>query len=408
MYGNFKLEKFIESITGREESLFLADIEANRDRLAKQIEQRNVLAIGAAGTIGSSFIRALLPFRPSQVVVVDINENGLTELVRDCRSTWQLPMPPSFITYPVNFNDAVFGRLFEAHGPFDIVANFAAHKHVRSEKDLFSVEAMLENNVFRARDLLDRLAKRPPRHFFCVSTDKAANPVNIMGASKKMMEDLIMAWRDRLPVTTARFANVAFSNGSLLQGFLERLVRGQPLSAPSDVRRYFVSPRESGQICMLACLLGEPGEVMFPKLSPDLDTRTFSDICAALLRALELEPVVCASEDEARQRAAHRRPEERGYPVYFFTSDTTGEKDEEEFVADREQADLTRFRSLGVIKVPEHRAGRGRAELDQTIETLRGYLRSPAACKEGVVERLSSYLGNFHHVETGRNLDQRM
>lgn len=408
MYGQFNLDHFISSITGRQDSLFLTDIDAHRDQLAERISGRNVLAIGAAGTIGASFVRALLPFRPAKVVVVDTNENGLTELIRDCRSTWQLPMPETFITYPVNFSDPVFARLMAAHGPFDIVANFAAHKHVRSEKDLFSVEAMLENNVFRARDLLTRLAEAPPQRFFCVSTDKAANPVNIMGASKKMMEDLIMAWRDRLPVTTARFANVAFSNGSLLQGFLERLMRGQPLSAPSDVRRYFVSPRESGQICMLACLLGQPGEILFPKLSSKTDTRTFSDIGSALLAALGLEPQLCASEEEARQRAAQRKPDDRRYPVYYFRSDTTGEKDEEEFVADGEAADYARFSALGVIQAPTDRPDRGREDLNQTIDTLRQYLASPDASKEGIVERLSTYLGNFRHVETGRNLDQRM
>ena len=408
MLGQFNLEAFVSKVTGREQSLFVDDIEANRSMLAERIGGARVLAIGAAGTIGSSFVRALLPFEPAKVVVVDTSENELTELVRDCRSTWQLPMPRDFITYPVNFSDPIFDRILDAHGPFDIVANFAAHKHVRSEKDLFSIEAMLENNVFRARDLLARLAEAPPRHFFCVSTDKAANPVNIMGASKRMMEDLIMAWRETLPVTTARFANVAFSNGSLLQGFLERLIRGQPLSAPSDVRRYFVSPKESGQICMRACLLGRPGEVLFPKLDASTDTRTFSDIGTALLRELGLEAVVCASEDEARQRAADRRATDTTYPVYYFSSDTTGEKDEEEFVADGERADLSRFLALGVIEAPPGQSRRNRDQLDVTIATLRAYLRSPDASKEGVVRRLADYLGNFRHQETGRNLDQRM
>lgn len=408
MFGQFNLDEFIAGITGRRESLLQADLDAHRDTLARRIEGRSVLAIGAAGTIGAAFVKALLPFRPERVVVVDINENGLTELVRDCRSTWKLPVPDTFITYPVRFDDPVFARILAAHGPFDIVANFAAHKHVRSEKDLFSVEAMLENNVFRARDLLAQLATTPPEHFFCVSTDKAANPVNVMGASKKMMEDLIMAWRYRLPVTTARFANVAFSNGSLLQGFLERLLRGQPLSAPSDVRRYFVSPTESGQICMLACLLGEPGEILFPKLDSASDTRTFAEIGSNLLRTLGLEPVECATEEEARQRATQRKAGDREYPVYYFSSDTTGEKPEEEFVAEGEEADLERFSALGVIRAPGERPGRSAADLDRTIASLRTYLASPDADKAGIVERLSGYLGNFRHVETGRNLDQRM
>ena len=239
-----------DHITGRQESMFAADIEANRDKLRAEIERKSVLVIGGAGTIGSSYIRAVLPFRPSKLVVVDISENGLTELTRDLRSTYGMYVPEEYRTYPLSFADPVFEKIFRAEQGFDIVANFSAHKHVRSEKDKYSVQALLENNVLKARKLLDLLSEYPPRHFFCVSTDKAANPVNIMGASKKIMEEMIMAYSSRFKISTARFANVAFSNGSLLAGFIDRLMKRQPLSSPNDVKRYFVSPEESGQICM--------------------------------------------------------------------------------------------------------------------------------------------------------------
>ena len=262
------VNKFISDyITARPVSLFAQDIEANKVRLSEEIQGKKVLVIGGAGTIGSSYIRAILPFRPSELVVVDISENGLTELTRDLRSTYGTIVPEIYRTYPINYADPIFEKIFRESRGFDIVANFSAHKHVRSEKDQYSVEALIENNVIKARKLLDLLAEFPPRHFFCVSTDKAANPVNVMGASKKIMEDMILAYSDKFKVCTARFANVAFSNGSLLAGFIDRLMKKQPLAAPLDVKRYFVSPDESGQICMLACILGKNREIFFPKLS---------------------------------------------------------------------------------------------------------------------------------------------
>ena len=264
------VSNFIKNnITFRSRSMFLDDIEANRERLKEEIEGRSLLVIGGAGTIGSSYIRAVLPFRPSKLVVVDVSENGLTELTRDLRSTYGMYIPEDYRTYPLNFADPIFEKIFRKEGGFDIVANFSAHKHVRSEKDQYSVEALIENNVLKARKLLDLLVEMPPKHFFCVSTDKAANPVNIMGCSKKVMEEMIMAYSDKFKVTTARFANVAFSNGSLLAGFIERMMKRQPLSSPNDVKRYFVSPEESGQICMLACMLGRSGEIFFPKLGEE-------------------------------------------------------------------------------------------------------------------------------------------
>lgn len=399
----FNVEQFIaEKVTGRIQSLLADDMAANHDRLMQAISNKRVLVIGGAGTIGSSYIKAMLPFKPGRLVVVDINENGLTELVRDCRSRSDLELPKDFKSYPVNFGDRVFDKIFDQEGPFDIVANFAAHKHVRSEKDIYSIEAMIDNNVIRAKKLLDKLLQNPPQHFFCVSTDKAANPVNIMGASKKLMEEVILAYSGDIKITTARFANVAFSNGSLLAGFIERLMKQQPFSCPSDVKRYFVSPAESGQICLLACMLGESGEIIFPKLDPAKDLVSFKSIAVNLLNHLGYQPFECESEHHARNMAANHNGKQ--YPVYFFESETSGEKLYEEFYTQNEDLDLQRFHSLGVIRNAERR---DKKTLDDTIHHLEKLFRQKIS-KEDIVQALNSLLPTFQHIETGLNLDQKM
>ena len=262
------ISEFIKNyVTKREISFFENDLINNKEKLTKEIKGKSILVIGGAGTIGSSYIKAALRYHPSELVVVDINENGLTELTRTLRSDFNIIVPESYLTYPMSFNSEVFYKMFDSHGKFDIVANFAAHKHVRSEKDSFSIEAMIKNNVLDAKKFLDYLKQNKPSHFFCVSTDKAANPVNVMGGSKKMMENVIMSYSKYLKITTARFANVAFSNGSLLYGYIERLLQRQPISCPSDVKRFFVSPEESGEICLLTCILGNSGDIYFPKLN---------------------------------------------------------------------------------------------------------------------------------------------
>ena len=299
----FNVNKFIsECVTHRPNSMFVPDIEANNELLLQEIQDKSVCVIGGAGSIGSSFIKALLPFHPAKLVVIDLNENGLAELTRDIRSTNGLFVPQDYRPYTLNFADPIFARIFREEEGFDIVANFSAHKHVRSEKDKNSVQALIENNDIKAKKLMDLLSEFPPKHFFCVSTDKAANPVNIMGASKRIMEDLVMAYTDRFKVTTARFANVAFSNGSLPDGWLHRLQKKQPLAAPNDVKRYFVSPEESGQICMLACILGKSGEVFFPKLGEN-QMLTFSTICDDFIKANGLRKKECSSDEEAKKEA---------------------------------------------------------------------------------------------------------
>lgn len=401
----FHLTQFIkDKVTGRQTSMFAADIEANRECLAEEIGGKTVLVIGGAGTIGSSFIRALLPFRPAALVVVDINENGLTELTRDLRSTPGGYVPQEYVTYPMNFNDAVFDKMFRAHGGFDIVANFSAHKHVRSEKDVYSVEALLENNVLRARKLLRLLEEFPPRRYFCVSTDKAANPVNIMGGSKKIMEEMIMAYSGKFPVTTARFANVAFSNGSLPDGWMQRIARRQPLSAPNDVTRYFVSPDESGEICMLACMLGRSGEIYFPKLGKE-QVKVFSDIASDLLAAMGYTPVECGSETEAIAMAARLGDGDREYPVYYSGSNTTGEKPYEEFFTDSETTDMTRHRALGVVTGVQPRP---MAEIDALFGELTTAFGKPDTTKAEIVTIMKRFLRNFDHEEKGLNLDSKM
>ena len=403
MNNIFNIEKFIqEKITGRGKSLLANDLETYSAKLSQLIQGKSVLVIGGAGTIGSSYIKAMLPFKPGKLVVVDTNENGLTELVRDCRSREDLQLPKDFKSYPVNFGDKVFEKIFRNEGPFDIVANFAAHKHVRSEKDIYSIEAMIDNNVVRAKRFLDQLLEAPPQHFFCVSTDKAANPVNIMGASKKLMEEVILAYSDEMKITTARFANVAFSNGSLLAGFIERLMKQQPFSCPSDVKRYFVSPSESGQICLLACMLGNSGEILFPKLDPGKDLVSFKDIALKLLKELGYEPYECSSEQEARSMAVNFNGKQ--YPVYFFESDTAGEKLYEEFFTDNEDLDLERFHALGVIRNAERR---NKKELDSIIKELDSLFKQKIG-KEDVVKTLNKLLPTFQHIETGLNLDQKM
>lgn len=398
------IPKFIkEYITKRPTSLFTPDIAKYSDQLSEKIEGKNVLVIGGAGTIGSSYIKAVLKFKPAKLVVVDTNENGLTELTRDLRSAPDQYVPEEYITYPMSFGDPVFEKMFLAHGPFHIVANFAAHKHVRSEKDQFSIEAMIENNVFKAKTFLDLLLKNKPEHFFCVSTDKAANPVNVMGASKKLMEEVIMAYSSEIQITTARFANVAFSNGSLLAGYVERLFKNQPISCPADVKRFFVSPEESGQICMLACMLGKSGEIFFPKLDEE-EQVYFKAITEDFFKASNREITLCQTEDEARMLASNI-DESKPYPVYFFGSDTSGEKLYEEFYTETDEVNLDQFESLGVIKNARKLPMQ---QIELCVSDLQSLMNSGDYDKQLIVENLKKYLPDFQHIETGKSLDQKM
>lgn len=401
----FNLSSFIsEYVTKRTESMFIPDIIKNKEVLFNKIKDKSILVIGGAGSIGSSFIKAVLTFEPAALVVVDINENALAELTRDLRSTKGMYIPKYYVTYPMDYASPVFKKMYKKHGGFDIVGNFSAHKHVRSEKDIYSVEALLQNNVLHAKQLLDLLTQFPPEVYFCVSTDKAANPVNIMGASKRIMEDVIFSYSDKFPIKTARFANVAFSNGSLPAGFISRIQKLQPLSAPSNVKRYFVSPEESGQICMLACMLGENREIFFPKLD-EAQMMTFDDIGTKLLYEYGYEVLQCGSAEEAIEKAEKLKNGSRFYPVHYSVSDTSGEKEFEEFVTDNENAELNRFTSLGVIV---NKSIPAKALVEKLIEELKTAFNKEETEKEEIISIIKEYLPNFNHIETGKSLDSKM
>ena len=400
----FNQDEFIRKyITKREESYFKADIEANSAELSAKIEGKSVLVIGGAGTIGSSFVKAILPFRPGKLTVVDYSENGLTELTRDLRSDYNDYIPEKYITYPFDFGGEIFAKMYRA-GQWDVVACFAAHKHVRSEKDHLAIEAMVKNNVFNTKALLDLAVENKPEHFFSVSTDKAANPVNVMGASKKMMEKVLMSYTDDLKISTARFANVAFSNGSLLFGFIHRIMKRQPLSSPNDVRRYFVSPIESGQLCMLACLLGETKNIFFPKLD-ESQMMTFSSIAELFLAEIGMEPDYCQSDDEAREKAANWKYGMKKYPVYFFTTNTSGEKKYEEFFTEDDNVNMKKFEALGVIENEEAPDKEG---VSGILNEFTEMFKNESVNKAAIVSLLSKHLSDFKHIETGKSLDQRI
>lgn len=400
----FDLNKFIgQYVTKRPQSMFLDDINAHREELTRRIAGKSVLVIGGAGSIGSSFIKALLPFRPATLVVVDYNENALAELTRDLRSTKGMYIPSDYLPYPMDFASPVFEKMFRSRGGFDIVGNFSAHKHVRSEKDIYSVEALMQNNVLHAKLLLDLLAEFPPEEYFCVSTDKAANPVNIMGASKRIMEDVIFSYSDKFPVKTARFANVAFSNGSLPAGFIARLQKLQPISAPSDVKRYFVSPEESGQICMLSCMLGNNREIFFPKLREE-QMMTFDKIASAFLKEHGFEILKCTSDEEAIDKSEELKNGSRFYPVHFADSNTSGEKSYEEFFTETESVDMNRLKALGVITektIPDK-------DKIKRLFTKLNIAFEKETTKEDIVTIIKEYLPNFEHIETGKSLDAKM
>ncbi len=401
----FNLDKFIaDNVTFRSVSMFAPDIEENKETLTEEIKGKKVCVIGGAGSIGSSFVKAVLRFEPQSVVVIDLNENGLAELVRDVRSTEGLYVPHEFRCYTLNFADPIFARIFREEKGFDIVANFSAHKHVRSEKDKYSVQALIENNDIKAKKLMDLLCEFPPKHFFCVSTDKAANPVNIMGASKRIMEDLVMAYNKFFKVTTARFANVAFSNGSLPDGWLHRMQKKQPLAAPNDVKRYFVSLEESGQICLLACILGNAGEVFFPKLGEN-QMLTFSSICDDFVKSEGFEKKECENDAEAKHYAHEMGYDSSIYPVVYFRSDTTGEKAYEEFYVPGERINMNRFKALGVV---EETTRRTMLEVNSFFEKLEGLFAKEDFTKAQVVDAIKEFIPNFEHDERGKNLDQKM
>ena len=398
------ISEFIKThVTKRDVSFFHYDLISNQEKLINEIKGKSILVIGGAGTIGSSFIKAALRYNPSELIVVDTNENGLTELTRTLRSESKMIVPENYLTYPMSFNSDVFYKMLGKHGAFDVVANFAAHKHVRSEKDSFSIEAMIKNNVLDAKRFLDFLKHHKPAHFFCVSTDKAANPVNVMGGSKKLMENVIMSYSKDIKVTTARFANVAFSNGSLLYGYIERLLQRQPISCPSDVKRFFVSPEESGEICLLTCVLGNSGDIYFPKLNEN-QLVNFKEITEDFFKYLDKDIMICKNEEEAKA-ATLNMSENSPYPIYFFTTDTSGEKLYEEFYTSDDQINLKKYTSIGIItnsKKPSF------SDVELIIHEIENLFKRDSYEKEDIIKVMNKLLPDFNHIETGKTLDQKM
>jgi FlaA1/EpsC-like NDP-sugar epimerase len=393
----------ILELIGRERPLFDADVLGHAQQLSALVAGSRFLVIGGAGSIGQAVTREIFKRGPMVLHVVDISENNMVELVRDIRSTLGY-IDGDFSTFAIDCASREFEALLNAGSGYDYVLNLSALKHVRSEKDPFTLMRLIEVNVLNTIKTIDLARASGARKYFCVSTDKAANPVNMMGASKRIMEMFLMRASLDLPISTARFANVAFSDGSLLHGFNQRFAKHQPISAPNDVRRYFVTPQESGELCLLSCLLGENRDIFFPKLSEHLHLTTFSDIAVRYLNELGFEPFECASEDEARDRAEELIKQKK-WPCFFFKSDTTGEKDFEEFFTDQETLDMTRFESVGVIKSDP---GFDSALLQHFTKTIESIKSKPIWGKAELVDLFNEMIPAFAHKETGKYLDARM
>jgi len=393
----------ILSLIGRTEPLFSADISLYEKELSALIASSRFLVIGGAGSIGSAIVGELFKRNPKLLHVADISENNLVELVRNIRSSAGY-INGEFATFVIDCGSDIFDSFMLSGRGYDYVLNLSALKHVRSEKDPFTLMRMIDVNIFNTDKTMQQAKGKGAKKYFCVSTDKAANPVNMMGASKRIMEMFLTRRSMELPVSTARFANVAFSDGSLLYGFNRRMEKEQPLSAPSDVRRYFVTPQESGELCLMSCLLGENRDVFFPKLNYDLNLITFSEIAERYLNNLGYEPVHCASEDEAREKVRELKIKKQ-YPVYFFKSDTTGEKDFEEFYTDNETLDMERFKTIGVIKNEAVYDEQKLKVFSDTIQVLR---EKGVWTRSELIDLFNFMIPEFNHKETGKFLDGRM
>lgn len=397
----------ILSLIGRTAPLFLEDISAHEAELSSIVSSSKFLVIGGAGTIGSAICREIFKRNPKVLHVVDISENNMVELVRDIRSSVGYS-DGEFATFALDCGSDIFKAFIKSQvarfGGYDYIFNTSALKHVRSEKDPFTLMRMIDTNIFNTDSTMQMAHQMGAKKYFCVSTDKAANPVNMMGASKRIMEMFLNRRSIEMPVSTARFANVAFSDGSLLYGFNRRLEKNQPLSAPNDVRRYFVTPKEAGELCLMSCLLGENRDVFFPKLDHDLNLVTFSSIAEKYLENLGYEPYLCATEDEARAKVSELKAVHK-YPVYFFKSDTTGEKDFEEFYTDKETLDMAKFESLGIIK---NKVDYDQQKLEHFTQVIAGLKAKGEWTRKDLIDLFNEMIPNFNHKETGKFLDGRM
>ena len=393
----------ILKIIGRTSPLFSGDLSTNELALGALVRSGRFLVIGGAGSIGQAVTREIFKRQPLALHVVDISENNMVELVRDIRSTLGY-IDGDFRTFAIDCGSDEFKSLIDASEGYDFILNLSALKHVRSERDPFTLMRMFRVNVLNTIATVAQAKRLGAKKYFCVSTDKAANPVNMMGASKRIMEMFLMRASLDIPISTARFANVAFSDGSLLHGFNQRFAKRQPISAPSVVRRYFVTPHESGELCLMSCIFGENRDVFFPKLNSNLHLITFSEIAVRYLKELGYKPYLCSSEDEARGRAGELIAM-RKWPCYFFKSDTTGEKDFEEFFTEGEDVNLARFESIGVISNPP---SFDNAILDAFHVDIDAMLQSGKWDRSQLVSLFNRTIPEFRHSETGKFLDGRM
>ncbi|MFM2606173.1 UDP-N-acetylglucosamine 4,6-dehydratase [Vibrio chagasii] len=391
------------SLIGRTEALFNSDIKQHQDELSDVVSQSRFLVLGGAGSIGQAVTKEIFKRNPKKLHVVDISENNMVELVRDIRSSFGY-IDGDFQTFALDIGSLEYDAFIKADGKFDYVLNLSALKHVRSEKDPYTLMRMIDVNVFNTDKTIQQSIDAGAKKYFCVSTDKAANPVNMMGASKRIMEMFLMRKSEQMAISTARFANVAFSDGSLLHGFNQRIQKRQPIVAPNDIKRYFVTPQESGELCLMSCIFGENRDIFFPKLSEALHLISFADIAVKYLEQLGFKPHLCETEEEARQ-LAHTLPEQGKWPCLFTASDTTGEKDFEEFFTDKEELDMSRFENLGIIKnEPLYEQ-----ELLTLFESSISEMKSERAwTKEQIVKLFFTMIPDFGHKETGKYLDSKM
>ena len=390
-------------LIGRENALFTKDVSKHNLILEQEIKKSTFLVLGGAGSIGQAVTKEIFKRNPKKLHVVDISENNMVELVRDIRSSFGY-INGDFHTFALDIGSREYDAFIAQDGEYDYVLNLSALKHVRSEKDSFTLMRMIETNIFNTDKTLQQSIDKGVKKYFCVSTDKAANPVNMMGASKRIMEMFVMRKSEKINVSMARFANVAFSDGSLLHGFDQRIKKKQPIVAPNDIKRYFVTPKESGELCLMSCIFGENRDIFFPKLSENLHLITFADIAVKYLHNLGYEPYLCTTEDEARE-LAKTLPKEKKWPCLFTASDTTGEKDFEEFFTDKETLDMERFINLGVIKNTADYDDKLLHHFETTIETL---LEQKQWNKEQIVKLFYEMIPDFGHKETGKYLDGKM
>lgn len=395
--------KQILPLIGRTEALFTQDIENYEAELSRIVSASSFLVLGGAGSIGQAVTKEIFKRNPKKLHVVDISENNMVELVRDIRSSFGY-IDGDFQTFALDIGSLEYDAFIKADGKFDYVLNLSALKHVRSEKDPYTLMRMIDVNVFNTDKTIQQSIEAGAKKYFCVSTDKAANPVNMMGASKRIMEMFLMRKSEQMAISTARFANVAFSDGSLLHGFNQRIQKRQPIVAPNDIKRYFVTPQESGELCLMSCIFGENRDIFFPKLSEALHLISFADIAVKYLEQLGFEPHLCETEEEARQ-LAHTLPEQGKWPCLFTASDTTGEKDFEEFFTDKEELDMSRFENLGIIKNEPLYEQELLTLFENSISEMKG---ERAWTKEQIVKLFFTMIPDFGHKETGKYLDSKM